>query len=95
VLDRNLKDFLEKNVSSYYDVTQPSMIKKLEQGKLKVLDPNSPDEYCNTITTKQVRYPNSGVIDKGDGKYRYLTEKECFRLMGFDGEDYEYFLVAS
>lgn len=82
VLDRNLEDFLEKNVSSYYDVTQPSMIKKLKQGKLKVIK-----DLCNTITTKQIRYPNSGVIDKGDGKYRYLTEKECFRLMGFDGED--------
>lgn len=82
VLDRNIEDYLEKNVSSYYDVTQPSMIKRLKQGRLKVIN-----DLCNTITTKQVRCPNSGVIDKGDGKYRYLTEKECFRLMGFDGED--------
>lgn len=81
-LDRNLEDFLEKNVSSYYDVTQPSMIKRLKQGKLKVIK-----DLCNTITTKQVRCPNCGVIDRGEGKYRYLTEKECFRLMGFDGED--------
>ena len=81
-LDRNLEDYLEKNVSSYYDVTQPSMIKRLKQGRLKVIK-----DLCNTITTKQVRCPNSGVIYKGDGKYRYLTEKECFRLMGFDGED--------
>ncbi|MCC9951425.1 DNA (cytosine-5-)-methyltransferase, partial [Streptococcus agalactiae] len=22
------------------------------------------------------------------GKYRYLTERECFRLMGFDDEDF-------
>lgn len=81
-LDRNLEDLLEKNVSSYYDVTQPSMIKRLKQGRLKVIK-----DLCNTITTKQVRCPNAGVIDRGNGKYRYLTEKECFRLMGFDGED--------
>ncbi|MFV1050212.1 DNA cytosine methyltransferase, partial [Klebsiella pneumoniae] len=24
-----------------------------------------------------------------NGKYRYLTEKECFRLMGFDEEDFK------
>lgn len=81
-LDRNLEDFLEENVSSDYDVTQPSMIKKLKQGKLKVIK-----DFCYTITTKQVRCPNAGVIDRGNGKYRYLTEKECFRLMGFDGQD--------
>lgn len=82
VLDRTIEDYLEKNVSSYYDVTQPSMVKRLKQGRLKVIK-----DICNTITTKQVRCPNSGVIDKGEGKYRYLTEKECFRLMGFDGEE--------
>lgn len=83
-LDRKLESFLEKNVSSYYDVTQPSMVKKLKQGRLKVIK-----NLCYTITTKQVRCPNAGVIDKGDGQYRYLTEMECFRLMGFDSEDCE------
>lgn len=82
VLDGNIERLLEKNVSSYYDVTQPSMLKKLEQGRLKVIK-----DHCNTITTRQVRCPNAGVIDKGAGNYRYLTEKECFRLMGFDSED--------
>ena len=33
--------------------------------------------------------PNLGVIDLGNGKYRYLTERECFRLMGFDDEDFD------
>lgn len=83
-LDRKLSSFLEKNVSSYYDVTQPSMVKKLKQGRLKVIK-----NLCYTITTRQVRCPNAGVIDKGDGQYRYLTEIECFRLMGFDDEDCE------
>ena len=82
MLYRKIESLLEKNVSDYYDVTQPSMLKRLEQGRLKIIK-----NHCNTITTRQDRCPNAGVIDKGAGKYRYLTEKECFRLMGFDSED--------
>lgn len=53
------------------------------KGRLKVID-----KYAYTISTKQVGVPNSGLIDIGNGKYRYLTEKECFGLMGFDEEDF-------
>ena len=42
-----------------------------------------------TITCKQMRCPNSGVIDIGNGKYRYLTERECWRLQGYKDSDYE------
>ena len=47
-----------------------------------------------TLTTKQDRHPNSGVIDYDNGKegmskFRYLTPREGFLLMGFDEEDYE------
>lgn len=47
-----------------------------------------------TITTKQDRHPNSGVIEHGlqiAGKsdFRYLTPRECFLMMGFDEDDYE------
>jgi len=47
-----------------------------------------------TITTKQDRNPNSGVIEyefenKGKTKWRYLTARECFVAMGFDESDYE------
>ena len=82
MLYRKIGSLLEKNVSDKYDVTQPSMLKRIEQGRLKVIK-----DHCNTITTRQDRCPNAGIIDKGAGKYRYLTEKECFRLMGFDPED--------
>ena len=48
----------------------------------------------STITTKQDRHPNSGLIDYDNGnaeksKYRYLTPRECFLLMGFNEEDYQ------
>lgn len=39
--------------------------------------------HCWTITTKQNRIPNAGVIQKDEG-YRFLTPLECFRLQGFD-----------
>lgn len=47
-----------------------------------------------TVTTKQDRHPNSGVIDydngkEGKSKFRYLTPRECFLLMGFDENDYD------
>ena len=47
-----------------------------------------------TVTTKQDRHPNSGVIDYLNGKegkssFRYLTPRECFLLMGFEEKDYE------
>lgn len=35
-----------------------------------------------------MRIPNLGIIDLSNGKYRYLTERECFKVMGFDDEDF-------
>lgn len=48
----------------------------------------------STVTTKQDRHPNSGLIDyesqeSNKSNYRYLTPRECFLLMGFDEEDYQ------
>lgn len=127
-----LIDYLEKNPEKIvgYDVTQPSMIKSIENGKTYIAL-----TYVNTITTKVMRW-NTSVVFKdytnfytyprsSDGKlingshnrawkmdkyigcipasqipqigqikdnhllFRYLTERECFRLMGFDDEDFD------
>ncbi len=48
----------------------------------------------STVTTKQDRHPNSGLVDYCSQKtnkcnYRYLTPRECFLLMGFDERDYQ------
>lgn len=86
----NIKDYLENTEEEKYIVSQPSMIKKINcnhgsfGGRVQVIK-----DYCMTITTKQMRCPNSGVIDLGDGRYRYLTERECWRLQGYDDEDFE------
>lgn len=50
-------------------------------------------KYVPTVTTKQDRHPNSGVIDYDNGKsekskFRYLTPRECFLLMGFSEDNY-------
>ena len=89
---RDISEFLEKDASNLYEVRQESMLRYIRgepknnnfRGRLKVID-----KFAYTISTKQVRIPNSGIIDLGNGKYRYLTERECFRLMGFDDEDFD------
>lgn len=130
-----LINFLDKNLSyenNKYDVKQPSMLSSIENGKTKIIV-----SYTQTITTKQVRWNNAGVLfkefknfytfpRKSDGKlingnynrvwkqnkmigtitvkniqkvglidnkkelkYRYLTERECWRLMGFSDKDFD------
>lgn len=44
--------------------------------------------YCGTITLKQDRFPNAGIIDFED-YYRFLTPREQWLLMGFDNNDFE------
>ena len=51
------------------------------------------DIITSTLTTKQDRHPNSGNLwvdfNNGKSKFRYLTPRECFMLMGFDEKDYD------
>ncbi len=49
-----------------------------------------------TLTTKQDRNPNAGMLSHtytGDAKdkanFRFLTPRECFMLMGFDSSDFD------
>lgn len=87
----HIREFLQPNseVDERYTITSPSMLKALNKtggtfgGRLQVIE-----EYCYTITTKQNRCPNSGVIDLENGKYRLLTELECWRLQGYSDEDF-------
>ncbi|KAA8782542.1 DNA (cytosine-5-)-methyltransferase [Paenibacillus amylolyticus] len=89
-----ITDLLESDVDEKYVVTQPSMVRKLP-GKPVVSGSfggrmlEEIKEFAYTVTTKQMRCPNSGVVKMQDGQYRYLTERECFRLMGFDDQDFE------
>ena len=83
---RDISNFLESgNVSDCYMVTQPSVYNSI--GKKGIRRAKVIEDYANTITTRQDRTP-AQVIDLGGGKYRYLTELECWRLMGYSDEDY-------
>ena len=86
---RDINEFLESKVSDDYTVTAPSMLKVIGKplpgfgGYLPIID-----KYSATITTKQNRCPNSGVIPLANGKYRLLTERECWRLQGYSDDDF-------
>lgn len=86
--------FLEKEVDEKYTITQPSMIKRLPgmpivPGTFGGRMLQEVEDFVYTITTKQMRCPNSGVIRLDEDRFRYLTERECWRLMGFDDSDFD------
>ena len=69
-----------------YDVTQPSILSCI--GEKSIRRATVIKDYAYTITTRQDRTP-AQVIDCGKGRYRYLTELECWRLQGYTDEDFE------
>jgi len=82
---KNISEFLEENVSEEYLVTQPSVLNVI--GKKGIKRATIIKDFCYTITERQDRCP-AQVIDIGNGKYRYLTDKECWLLQGYSEEDY-------
>lgn len=82
---RDINDFLLPDAPSVYDVTQPSVLKVI--GKTGIKRATVIKEYAYTITTRQDRTP-AQVIDMGNGRYRYLTELECWRLQGYTDADF-------
>ncbi len=82
---RNIKEFLEDNVSEEYSVTQPSILSAI--GKKGIKRATVIKDYCYTITERQDRCP-AQIIDLGNEKYRFLTDKECWLLQGYSEEDY-------
>lgn len=73
---RDISEYLEKDVSEVYAVTQPSVYNAI--GKKGIRRATVIKDYAYTITARQDRTP-AQVIDLGGGKYRYLTERECWR----------------
>lgn len=82
---RDIDEFLEKEVSDEYIVTQPSVLSAI--GKKGIKRATIIDKYAYTITERQDRCP-AQVIEIGEGKYRYLTDKECWLLQGYSEQDY-------
>ena len=83
---RNIAEFLENDVPEVYTVTQPSVYNAI--GQKGIRRATVIKDYAYTITARQDRTP-AQVIDLGGGKYRYLTERECWRLQGYSDADFE------
>lgn len=66
----------------------PSRKKIHLNNKLLACNGNVEAEFTNTISTKQDRNPNAGVIVQND-IMRYLTPRETFLLMGFPEYKFE------
>lgn len=100
---RHIDEFLEyekhDDIPEQYLITIPSMLNKIKEfnpvptgsykRQLDVID-----SYCYTITERQDRCPNAGIIRLDRPQYRYLTERECWRLLGFDDKDFNLMLEA-
>ena len=89
--ERRMKEislFLEDNrhIPPKYIVNQPSILEII--GEKGIRRATVIKDYAYTITTRQDRAP-AQVIDMGNGKYRFLTEKECWRLQGYSDEEFE------
>lgn len=89
---RSLSEFLTDDYGVQHLVTQPSVLKDINGtsvGRATVIN-----NHAYTITTRQDRTP-AQIIDLGNGKYRYLTERECWRLQGYTDEDFNNAALAN
>lgn len=69
----------------------PSRFKLIELSENKNLifnDENYQRNTINTLTCRQDRIPNAGILRYKDF-YRFITPREAFKAMGFDSQDYE------
>lgn len=94
-LDYSIKKYKEEAILATPQNT-PSRRKIFNDNvKLAIDDEVIPGEIARTITTKQDRNPNSGIIVYDKYKlvpgrdYRNLTPREAFLLMGYNEEDFE------
>ena len=97
---RSVWDFIQPDaeVDDCYTIHAPSMVSRIDPSnydnaplnKLSVIK-----NYAMTISTSQDRCPNSGIIQRTSGKWRLLTELECWRLQGYSDDDYKAALRAN
>lgn len=73
-----LKDVLCPTNDEYFYRIEPSMLKALENKKVKLIGLL---DKCQTVTTKQRRWNNTGFVMQ-DGRLRYFTPEECELLQG-------------
>lgn len=98
---KSINEYLEFSIDDVipeqYLITIPSMLNKIKEFNPKPTGSYKRQldvikDFCYTITERQDRCPNAGIIRLSNPQYRYLTERECWRLLGFDDEDYNLML---
>lgn len=81
-----LSNFLDDDYMDCHIVTQPSILNGV--GKTGTVKRTTVlDNFAYTVTTRQDRTP-AQVVQLEDGRYRFLTEKECWRLQGYSDADF-------
>ena len=93
-----LKYKAEADISNMNDT--PSRRKIFEDNEVIFDGSKCTVDKIKTLTTKQDRNPTSGILlypehKSGKSKYRNITPRECFMLMGFDESDYETLMANS
>ena len=89
---RPITDFIGNDYGEQHIVTQPSVLKDINGKSVKRATVIK--DYAYTITCRQDRTP-AQIIALEDGRYRYLTERECWKLQGYTDEDFEAALAAN
>lgn len=86
----DINNFLLNNneVDPIYNVTQPFLLNCIGVGNESIRKAKVISDYAYTITCRQDRCP-AQIIDCGNGRYRYLTELECWLLQGFSKDEFE------
>ena len=95
-LNYSLEKYRQEAIDSTPKFT-PSREKIYQNNIVLATDREVPrNQIARTLTTKQDRHPNSGIIQyekeiltKNNTKYRNLTPRECFLLMGFTEEQFD------
>lgn len=92
ILKKRLRDYLESEVDNKYYLT-PQQLTSLTNYKFESISldrVNKVNGVCRTLTTMQGGHQQPFVLipDKGGGRIRKLTPKECWRLMGIDDSDF-------
>ena len=81
-----LSALLDDDYMDCHIVTQPSILNGV--GKTGTVKRTTVlDNFAYTVTTRQDRTP-AQVVRLEDGRYRFLTEKECWRLQGYSDADF-------
>lgn len=99
-LDYSNKKYLEEAIESTPNYTE-SRMKIHSDNVILAIGKDSTHTIAKTITTKQDRNPNAGIILHGENfgnskaPFRYLTPRETFLLMGFDEKDFDSLMVTN